>query len=144
MSLGEEYRLDYKKYHVKGEKVLKKGENLKMDKLKIEESKLFNDLKHTLEIYNLDEMDSGVEINEAQSEINDLSKKFRHVHCELQNKLSNYDETYPDYDKTINSVTEYIKKARKRVVALKQESEIAQLEVAVELLLKKISQLNVL
>ena len=62
------------------------------------EQKIVKDIQYNVKLYDLAELYSEEEIKEAIVIISDLSRKYRHVHVELENELGvNYKEKRGDY-----------------------------------------------
>ena len=88
-------RLDYKILHESGPrygpKTLKMsthGEIVESDvkTLSVTELKICEDLRHIFRIYQVDELESDEELNEAFECISETSQKYRHVHVPLIGK----------------------------------------------------------
>ena len=126
MNLRKKERFDYKTFHETGRKVVlgKKTSNIEMDTEKIMELKIKADIDHVLGIYVLDDLVSGDDISEGLNEISNLSQNFRHIHVELRNKLGDdYEDRYPEYDKTVEKLTLFMRSAKSKLRDLKQEEK---------------------
>ena len=173
MSSRDKPRLDYKILNETGRRVFKSidgdivnknmaEENLDKNKVEIlNELKICEDIRHSLDIYEINDLDTEDEINEGLVIISDLSQNYRHAHVVLKSKLDDaYKNHYPDYDDTLANLTNFIKNARKRLKSVKKEkskTKVAQervcredeeknrkdvLEVEEDVLMLKITQLK--
>ena len=154
MKLRSVPRLDYLVFDRTGEKVQKVDQEIsKMGDLELTELKIREDIRHTLEIYSeVDEFETAGEIDEGVASINDLAKTYRHMHMELRSTLSEeeYGKKYGNYDATLSTVTEFLKRARIRSKCVKMNSDIDKnsklrdisLCVDKEILDMKIEQVN--
>ena len=77
-----------------------------MDNPEVTESQLVGDIKHSLALFALKDLESQDEIAEGISVITQLGKEFRHLHVELQSQLGKEYEGkflhYTDTDEKIN------------------------------------------
>ena len=79
-------QIDYNILHKTGEKVFK---NMSKEQ-EVLEAKIAEDIKYFFDIYELIELVSGDEINEAIETAMQYSKNFRDVHTELRLGIENY------------------------------------------------------
>ena len=104
MNIRSKTRLDYVVWNRKGEKVIKnlsgKIETVEMDENQniLTELKVREDLKYTLEIYDIEDLETQDEINEGGSSVAELAKNYRHVHVELRTTIGDYNKKYPEYE----------------------------------------------
>ena len=77
-------RLDYLVYSETGKKLYKGKSETKMDNLEVKESKLVGDIKYSLDLFSLKDLESQDEISEGMAVITELGKVFRHLHVELK------------------------------------------------------------
>ena len=119
MRLRSKPRIDYAVYHSTGEKVPK------MANLEVNERKAREDLRHSLELYDdIENFHTLEDISEGVASINDAAKAYRHVHVELQVELGNdYATKYPNYDKNLERVNAFIKRASNQRKTLKAPDE---------------------
>ena len=124
-SLRSVPRLDYKALNDTGERIVRSvvgrdqnsepgRENLsKMDEdLVLVELRIKEDLKHSLEVYALEDLYCEEDINEGSKAISELCSDLRHVHVTLKSELdANYTERYPDYPELNERCTKYLKDA---------------------------------
>ena len=122
-SLRSVERIDYLQLHRYGRKVLKKGgEKSTMEDTKLKELRLREDLKYSLEFYDLPEIDSLEEIDELIQTFSGLSREFRHTHVVLKNDLADkYEQLYPDYESFNDKCTKFSKDALKISKTLRSE-----------------------
>ena len=107
-------KLDYGILHESGKKVLKFGVKMATSDEIVTESKIREDIYHTLRIYVLAELTSENEILEGLEIINDLCQQFRHSHVELKKSLTNYSDVYQnDYAAIYEKLVTFIKDAKK-------------------------------
>ena len=119
MNLRSKTRIDYAVFHSTGEKVPK------MANLEVEELKAREDLRHSLQLYDdIDNFDTLEDISEGVASISEAAKAYRHVHVELRAELGNgYATRYPNYDKTLEGVDLFLKRARNQRKTLKAPDE---------------------
>ena len=96
-----------------------------MANLEVNERKAREDLRHSLELYDdIENFHTLEDISEGVASINDAAKAYRHVHVELQVELGDeYATKYPNYDKTLERVNVFIKRASKQRKILKDPDE---------------------
>ena len=119
MNLRKKERIDYAIYHNTGLKVPKEvtvEHTVEMaDELIRREKGLREDLVHTLDIYAIADAVTVDELNEGIEQISLLAKNFRSVHVDLREVLEDsYEEKYPDYQRHLDILTDFIKESRKR------------------------------
>ena len=115
MILRSNTRLDYAVYHSTGDKVTKMGD------LVLDEKKAWEDVRHSLELYDIGNSETLDDVNEGVTFVNDASKAYRHVHVELKVLLGeDYATKYPDYEANLLKVSDFLKKARDRRKELKK------------------------
>ena len=114
-------RIDYKKFHETGEKVEK---NMAFNEEITLEAKLVEDIDDFFIMFSLNEMVSDDEISEGLEKATISSKKYRDVHTELRIGMKDeYGESYPEREKFVEKLREYVKEARKKVRELKERRE---------------------
>ena len=119
MILRSNTRLDYAVYHSTGDKVTKMGD------LVLDEKKAWEDVRHSLELYDIGNSETLDDVNEGVTFVNDASKAYRHVHVELKVLLGeDYATKYPDYEANLLKVSDFLKKARDRRKELKHVPEV--------------------
>ena len=101
-------RIDYSVYHSTGEKAQRIDQEIvtKMGDKVVEELKIQEDIRHSLEIYaDVATYDTKEEIDEGVVTMNDISRAYRHIHVELKSELEpdEYVQKYPDYEKTVKA-----------------------------------------
>ena len=136
MSLREKERIDYAIYHNTGLKVRQEvtvEHTVEMaDELIRREKGLREDLVHTLDIYAIADAVSVDDLNDGIEQITLLAKDFRRVHVDLREALEDsYQEKYPDYQKNLNVLTDFIKESRKRKRILQDMNVTALPDVGV-------------
>ena len=142
MSSRNKPRLDYAVYHKTGIRVLEQldggdtQENMAdqaMNELIIKE-----DLRHSLKIHDIEDLETEDDIKEGVNIISELVKNYRHVHVELKCKLAEgYPEKYPDYEDVLANATKYVKLALRKLKDVKEKlienrDKIAMKEVELE------------
>ena len=86
----------------------------------VTESKIREDINHTLRIYVLAELTSENEILGLEI-INDLCQQFRHSHVELKKSLTNYSDVYQnDYAVIYEKLVTFTKDAKKQLKVVRQ------------------------
>ena len=159
-------RLDYAVLNDTGERVLHSvegrgqvlktvgGNFLEMEELIPHELKIKEDLRHSLDIYDLADLNNEEDINEGMRTISELSRNLRHVHVDLKSQLGEkYQEQYPDYPDLEKQCTQYSKAAIKQLnlvrnngvanqTALAQKEQHELIKVSKEVVELKISQLR--
>ena len=148
-------RIDYKVLHETGRKVLLVGSgnlNNKMDPSQdvLDELKVTEDIKHTLDIYDLDDLMTEEEIREASGIVSDLCQKYRHVHVNLKYKLGNgYEAQYPNYGNIVEQLKKFGRSAKiklrektQEVLVCEKTKEKEALKIEAEFLDQKIDRLN--
>ena len=136
MNLRKKERFDYAIFHSKGLKVPKQatGEHTveMADELIRREKGLREDLVHTLDIYAIADAVSVDDLNEGIEQITKLAKDFRSVHVDLREVLEDsYQEKYPEYQKNLDALTDFIKESRKRKRILQDMNVTALPDVGV-------------
>ena len=122
MNLRKTTRFDYSVFQSTGEKIPKISETEKMDEFRVKELKIRNDVAYTLDVYDLEDLETIDEVNEALNAMAGLSQEFRHVHVELKNLLDDkYPAEYPNAEKYLDSLSDFVKNARKRIRTLKSQ-----------------------
>ena len=125
--------------------------NKNLDDIEIlNELKISEDIRHSLNIFVIDYLDTEEDINECLDIISDLSQKYRNAHVVLKNKLSDaYNSQYPNYNDTLGDLTNFIKNARKLLKSARQVKSKTQadqdkdaLKVEEDVLNLKIDQLQ--
>ena len=152
MNLRKVGRIDYKVYHKTGEKINLKVSQPKMDATSLahQELKFFEDIKHSLKLYAIEELFTEEECQEAFV-IDELYKNYRHVHVDLKNLLSDeeYKTKYPKYKENSDMLMDYLKSVKKNIrdkksseLQTKSDSEKNVLSVELEFLQKKVDRYN--
>ena len=132
-------RLDYAKLHNTGERVLKE-KIIMEDPIMVEELKCRGDIDYTLLMYKIEELENEEDANDGLSEMDKLSRQFRHLHVELKKKLAEkYVEHYPDYEKICDKIVTFTKDIRRKLTNLKNHKNVNVATVDVETLISKIS-----
>ena len=98
----------------------------------------------------VDEYEMKSEVQEAIEIISDLVKAYRHVHVEIKIELGDaeYLQKYPNYDANIKKASDFLKKARKQLKSVKDDSfqvdkdQKGLLDIEKEVLDLKIAQLS--
>ena len=143
-------RLDYLVYSETGKKVYKGKSETKMDNLEVKEAKLVGDIKYSLDLFSLKELESQEDISEGMAVITELGKVFRHLHVELKSQLGNdYEEKFPHYADMNDTVTKYLKSAMEKRRGLKASShdldkneETYRIRVEADILQTKVDSVN--
>ena len=83
-----------------------------MDNPEVTESQLVGDIKHSLALFALKDLESQDEIAEGISVITQLGKEFRHLHVELQSQLGKeYEGKFFHYTDTDAKINKYLRAA---------------------------------
>ena len=118
-------RFEYKRYHKTGDKIDKvdvQPTMADMNKFKVEEEVIVEDINHTLSLYNLNDLGTESEVQEAVAIVSELSSKYRHLHVEMKNlDKENYAVAFPDYQVVLGKMNEYIKGSRTKLREIKEE-----------------------
>ena len=122
----------------------------KMDNLEVKEAKLVGDIKYSLDLFSLKELESQEDISEGMAVITELGKVFRHLHVELKSQLGNdYEEKFPHYADMNDTVTKYLKSAMEKRRGLKASShdldkneETYRIRVEADILQTKVDSVN--
>ena len=78
--------------------------------------KLMDDIKHSLNIYVIEELETADDISEGIDVMSTLSQNYRHLHVKLNNKLgNNYVEQFPNYNEHLTTSTNCIKSAYRKI-----------------------------
>lgn len=80
-------RFEYKRYHTTGDNIDKVDVQFTMadmNKFKVEEEVIVEDINHTLSLYNLNDLGTESEVQEAVAIVSELSSKYRHLHVEMK------------------------------------------------------------
>ena len=116
MKVRSKDRLDYKILNETGREVLKEGGKAEMGSKEIEELKILEDINHTLNLYDLNDLGTEDEVNEGVVLVSNLSKTYRHLLVEI--KISNeeiYDKNLLKYRVHCDKMDNYIKNARTKL-----------------------------
>ena len=93
----------------------------------IKELKIKDDLKHSFEVYDLDDLDCEEDICEGNRIISGLCRDLRHVHVNLRAELKeNYEDQYPDYPDLERECIKYSKDALKQVKLVRKPAVVGQ------------------
>ena len=132
-------RLDYAELHKTGKRVYK--QDLIMDDPEVAELKCRGDIDHTLSMFKVDELGTEEDAKEGLEEMDRLSRQFRHIHVDLQNKLAeNYKEKYKDVTEYSKKIVDFIKNVRKKIGTLKNQKIVDDALVQVDTLTGKIDK----
>ena len=156
MRLRSKRRLDYSVFHKHGEKVDKMdeggdGPGVANEDNIVTELKTLTDLEFSLNLYeDVEEYETKSEVEEAIEIISDLVKAYRHVHVGIKIELGDveYLQKYPNYDANIMKTSDFLKKARKQLKSVRDDSFQVEkdqkgiLDVEKEVLDLKIAQLS--
>ena len=147
MTSRSKRRIDYSVFHKTGRKVDKEGGRGKMADLEVQELQVVGDIKHSLELYDLEDLVTEREISEGMSALSELGKSYRHLHVELKSQLgTDYEEKYPRYGKIHDDISTYLKAAKLKLRGLDVTSDLSkkrQILVELETLEKKVHRVNV-
>ena len=119
MNLREKERFDYAVYNDSGRNIPKPFSDEHTAEMADEtvkrEKRLVEDIIHSLQIYAIDDCITVDELDEGAAQISALAKDFRAVHVDLREVFEHtYDEKYPDYQKSLNTMTNFIKNSRRK------------------------------
>ena len=121
-------RLDYKQLHTTGVRVPKieiEAGMADLNKLKLDEEVIVEDIDHTLSLYALKDLTTESEVQEAVSMVSELSSKYRRLHVEIKNAdKENYAVAFPNYQDVLNKLNGYIKSSRSRVREVRKDGSI--------------------
>ena len=107
-------RLDYKILHETGRKVKCGGENstqkMNIEREITEKIKIREDIKHSLNLYTLDDLITDEGISKGMKVMSELGKNFRHIDIELKNKMDEHDYAarYQKYETIIGEMMDFI------------------------------------
>ena len=121
-----------------------------MEDLVFKEMTIVDDIDHSLELFNLQDLSSEDEIKDVIKIISELFKDYRHVHLKLKQILEEkYDESYPKADVTHTKVNTYLKLLQSKLRDTKADKENTNMEfekrnvmVEIEFLSKKVDNCN--
>ena len=126
------------------------------NKMGVDEKVIVEDIEHSLDLYDLNELSTENEVVEAVSIISELSSRYRHLHVQLS-LAEGYEELYPEYGATVGKMNKYIRDARTKIRNLKvgsenkflaeenvpvNKSEVVSLEIKAEVLFEKVELEN--
>ena len=86
-------RIDYKKFHETGERVIKDMTDSNSSKEKLSEAKIVADINEFYDLFNLSDLSSEEEIRDGLDVAFKNSKLYRDIHTELKSGLGK------DYDR---------------------------------------------
>ena len=128
MITRSQVRLDYKQLHTTGVRVPKmeiEAGMADLNKLKLDEEVIVEDINHTLTLYALNDLTTESEVQEAVSMVSELSSKYRRLHVEMKNAdKENYAGAFPNYQDVLNKLNDYIKSSRSRVREVRKDGSI--------------------
>ena len=121
-----------------------------MDNPEVTESQLVGDIKHSLALFALKDLESQDEIAEGISVITQLGKEFRHLHVELQSQLGKeYEGKFLHYTDTDAKINKYLRDAMIKKRELKttsqthdKEDEKYRICVEADILQTKVDRVN--
>ena len=148
MITRSKHRLDYLVFSKTGKKEYKGV--TKMDNPEVTESQLVGDIKHSLALFALKDLESQDEIAEGISVITQLGKEFRHLHVELQSQLGKeYEGKFLHYTDTDAKINKYLRDAMIKKRELKttsqthdKEDEKYRICVEADILQTKVDRVN--
>ena len=113
------YNLDYAVFHDSGEKVPK----MDIDKLKVREKQVRNDLSENLRLYDLQELETVDDVFEGLEHVSEVGQSYRHVHVELEMAMGevDYRAEYGKADDLTEKVRRYQTDAKVKSRRLKKE-----------------------
>ena len=123
MKVRSKDRLDYKILNETGRKVLKEARGVEMGSKEIE-LKILEDINHTLNLYDLNEVRTENEINEGVAMVSELSKIYRHLLVEI--KISDeefYEKNFLKYRAPCDMLDNYIKNARNKLREIRKNED---------------------
>ena len=95
-------------------------------------------------MYKIEELENEEDANNGLSEMDKLSRQFRHLHVELKKKLAEkYVEHFPDYEKICDKIVTFTKDVRRKLTTLKNDKNVDVATVDVETLISKIDQFRI-
>ena len=117
-------RFDYKRYNSEGIKVPKIVFSEMASPLVDNEEKLRRKIYRHIRENDMDLLFDVSDLEEAISGMRSLVNSFEDVHVSLRRELGSdqYDESYPDYDKQITNITDWIRNAK---IAIKEKKTAA-------------------
>ena len=145
MRLRNKPRLDYEVLHRTGE-IVEKSVVEKMDESEVlSEMKMRGDLNHSLEFFEIDELETEDEIQDGIDTVSKLSTDYRHLHIELKSKLKEeYGVKYTGVSDIFAKSTTFLKTAQKKLKAVRksfsEHERNEMVKVEKEVLDLKISQ----
>ena len=127
------YDLNYAVFHDSGEKV-GKSVNMDVDKLKLKEKQIRDDLSESLRLYDLQELDTVDDVLEGLEHVTDIGKSYRHVLLELEAAMGEVDylAEYPKAGELLAKVRSYQSNARAQSRRLRHEESEKNATRAVE------------
>ena len=123
------YNLDYSVLHRDGTRI-QKSKAMDPKNLEISEKQLRGDINENLNLYALQDLDTPDDVLEGLNIITDISKKFRHLHVELEEALDGqYQAQYGEkFTKTMEKVRDYQSEAKAKAKRLRQEESERSME----------------
>ena len=140
------YDLNYAVLHNTGEKVYKSA-NMDIDRLKVKEKQVRNDLSESLRLYYLQDLNTVDDVLEGLENVTEIGKNYRYVHIELETAMgeTEYRKAYPKAEEFTDKVRQFQASAKSKSRLLKQQesdnnaARIAAERQEIELKLKKAS-----